>query len=104
MLSSDAPVGARPRASFISLLILIVSVGGCDFSTTVNNAPAEEDGPHVARRVRDVTWNADFTRVDVTYEAEGCEGGEGDTCDIDAVTLICEPGRDGTVRSCDVSN
>ena len=89
---------------YLLSLALLTLVSGCDFSTTIHNAPPEEDGPHVARRVQEVTWNADFTRVDVTYEAEGCEGGEGDTCDIDAVTLICEPGRDGTVRSCEVSN
>lgn len=89
---------------FVSVLTL-ACIGGCDFSTTVHNDPPETDeGPYVARKVRDVTWNDDLTRIDVTYETEGCEGGEGDTCDIDAVTLICEPGRDGTVRACDVSN
>lgn len=90
---------------YLLSLALLTSIIGCDFSTTIHNdPPIEEEGPFVARKVRDVGWNDDFTKVDITYETEGCEGGEGDTCDIDAVTLICEPGSDGTVRQCDVSN
>jgi hypothetical protein len=62
------------------------------------------DAPHVPRPVLDVTWNAEFTVVNVSYEAEDCEGGGEDTCDIDAVTLICTPGAEGTIESCQASN
>lgn len=86
--------------------LVLVLVAGCDFSTTVNNGPEDEapGGPFVGREVETVNWNPDFTRVDITYEAEDCEGGGEDTCDIDAVTLICRPGSEGTIERCDVSN
>lgn len=88
----------------LGLVAVAALAAGCDFSTTIHTSTPEEDGPFVGREVVDVTWNADFTRVDVSYEAEDCEGGQGDTCDIDAVTLVCRPGAEGTVERCDVSN
>lgn len=101
-----APAGRLPlRAALPPLLFLAIWTGGCDFSTTIITNPDESGGgPYTGREVKSVTWNADFTRVDITYEAENCTGGEGDTCDIDAVTLICRPGSRGTVERCDVSN
>ena len=93
-----------PLRRFLFLVTAAALVQGCDFSTTIHTQPEEPDGPYVGREVESVTWNADFTRVDITYEAEDCEGGEGDTCDIDAVTLICRPGTEGTIENCDVSN
>lgn len=92
------------RKAGLFALAALVLIGGCEQSTIVQVDLPEEEGPYVARKVRDVSWNVDLTRIDVTYETSGCTGGEGDTCDIDAVTLICKPGRDGTVRRCDVSN
>lgn len=92
----------------ILLGALLGSLSGCDFLTmmapTESGDESDDDGPYVALEVDSVVWNADFTRVDITYEAEDCEGGGEDTCDIDAVTLICEPGAAGTIESCDVSN
>ncbi|MDX1532141.1 MAG: hypothetical protein R3362_11495 [Rhodothermales bacterium] len=79
---------------------LLAVLPGCDLW----DYSGEEEGPYTPRPVLDVTWNAEFTVVNISYEAEGCEGGEGDTCDIDAVTLICSPGAEGTIESCDVSN
>lgn len=95
----------RPFRWSLGLVAAAALVQGCDFSTTIHTSEPEDEGrATVARVVKDVTWNADFTRVDVTYEAEDCEGGQGDTCDIDAVTLVCRPGAEGTVERCDVSN
>ena len=70
-------------------IAVLVLTAGCDFTIYADPAqdPETAGGPYTPRAVTDVTWNPDFTRVDVTYETGNCDGGEGDTCDIDAVTL-----------------
>lgn len=63
------------------------------------------------REVESVSCNADCSRIDVRYKTRGNDAGggapgegTGDAGDIDAVTLICQPGLAGTIENCTASN
>lgn len=63
------------------------------------------------RRVDAVTCNEDCSRIEVKYKTRANEAGgggsgqgTGDAGDIDAVTLICQPGLAGTIEECKASN
>lgn len=63
------------------------------------------------RTVESVACNEDCSQIDVRYrtranEAGGAAPGQGtgDAGDIDAVTLVCQPGLAGTIEECKASN
>lgn len=72
------------------------------------------------RSVESVTCNDDCSRIDIAYRTRGNEAGAsggqsagggqgggsgtGDAGDIDAVTLICQPGLASTIETCKTSN
>lgn len=63
------------------------------------------------RIAKSVTCNEDCSRIEVGYKTRANEAGSsgtgrgvGDAGDIDAVTLICQPGLAGTIESCTANN